>query len=105
MIWTRERKRSRIAVAARTPPRKAPQSWVGLFVVTMVETASWRRTKTSKQVLSCGDAEALHAEVLDDQGVDLEGWTRSFPWPRTPPPRSPGRDRRHCGRAHGIRCG
>jgi hypothetical protein len=49
MIVACARKRSRIAVAAGTSPRKTPQSWVGRFVVMSVDAVSCRRTQTSKR--------------------------------------------------------
>ena len=63
------RKRSRIAVAAGTSPRKMPQSCVGRFVVMSVDAVSCRRTKTLR-ILGGVRSELLHAEVFEHEQVD-----------------------------------
>jgi hypothetical protein len=44
---------------------------VGRLVVMTVEAASWRRTKTSSRSSAAAGPMPLHAEVLDDEQVDL----------------------------------
>ena len=52
-------------------PRKTPQSWVGRLVVTSVDAALMPADEDLEEVLGGVAAEALHAEVLDDEEVDL----------------------------------
>jgi hypothetical protein len=63
------RKRSRIAVAAGTSPRKIPQSCVGRFVViasTRFHAGGRRFPKDPRRVRS----ELLHAEAFEHEQVD-----------------------------------
>src|SRR5580704_10651066 len=64
------RKRSRMAVAAGTPPRNAPQSWVGRFRGDQRRARFMSPHEDLEQIFSRARAEFLHAEILEDQQVD-----------------------------------